>query len=370
MMITLTTHIETEKKQSSVKTANIGSCWTRRDVFLDMLDKRGIPFTDILENAAFFRQFPHLVPSMLKILNPCYDCDGFMNPRNSYYSNSSLAKKEQMIGSVMVKFCSERTIKRHKSLLQSGRQLTLVERHSFKKRTPKHLNTDGIDLLDDPRTTMCLPSDFYLHFTSAVDWHKTMRECSELFSQEISDLISYEHFEEISFDTIENNKFRGLYGVPRYTTTLSSSSNEEGTYEGPLFFRAKRKKNGELRKPRSSRLLISPARQSSLGGSSGKLGIAGRSFLAFEGRNEVKPGLHGGVDPGVIHKTANKSPETPRVGLIGVDPTQTTAKQKQASETPLKTSIQKQKSARVKSKQEIKPLKFAQMPDILSLIHI
>lgn len=252
-----------QKKQSSVKSTEACKSWTRKDVFLDMLEKRGIVFQDMLENAAFFRVNPHLLPTMLKILNHSYDVDGDLKGQGCFASNDYLAIYEQKIGSVLVKAFSSRTIKRHKSQLQEGRQLTLVERHTFKTRPITLRSVDTIG--DSPQTTLCIPSDYYVSFNSAVDWHKKTREFTELFAQEISNIISYEQFEEISFDKHSKNKFRGLVGGLRFTTTLFCSSKEEGTLKGPIFFKAKRKRNGELRKPRRSSLIFTPVRRGSLG---------------------------------------------------------------------------------------------------------
>ena len=359
MMITLATHIETEKKQPTVKKGEISRPWTRRDVFLDLLEQRGICFNEMIETAAFFRCNPHLLPTMLKILNPCYDVEGFFRHRNSYYSNQSLAEKDQMIGSVRVKACSVATIKRHKQHLEKSGQLMLVERHSFKKRAPTLLNTDTVNDLDDHRTTLCIPKPFYSKFNSSVDWHQKLRECLELFSEEVSKVISYEHFEEIDLDKLHNNKLRELYGEPRITNTIFSLSKDKGTYVGSIFFKAKRKKNGELRKPRVSRLLITPARQSSLCGSRDKSGVVGNARMAFEGRKAVKPVCYGGVDPGTSVESAVKRSEMSSVGRNRINVGETTAKEKQASQTHLKASVQKHKKPRVISKQETKPLKLS-----------
>lgn len=252
-----------QKKQSSVKSRETCKSWTRKDVFLDMLEQRGISFQEMLENAAFFRANPYLLPTMLKILNHSYDLDGWLKAQGCYGSNEYLAKYHQTIGSVFVKACSQRTIKRHKAQLQAGKQLTLVERHSFKKRE-KTLR--GVDLVGKrPRTTLCIPSEYYVHFNSAVDWHKTTREFSELFSEQVSDLISYEQYEEINLCDINSNNSNYLNFGLRYTITTSCSSKEEGTLPGPIFFKAQTKENGELRKPRESSLLFTAVRQGSLG---------------------------------------------------------------------------------------------------------
>ena len=373
-MITLATHIETEKKQSSVKKDSVGSCWTRRDVFLDMLDQRGIPFTSLVYYSAYFVSNPCLLHTALKLLNPCYNCDQEFNPNASYFSNKSLAEKSGPIGSVIVNSCSVSTIVRHKLQLAQDGIFSLIERHDYKP-SHKTIGTYGLAKsrsINAPQTTVHVPSEFFAHFNSAADFHQMIRQANDLFPEFVSRVLSYEHSQQISIDDLSKNKLCEQGGDYRVTNTLFSLSKDKGTYEGSIFLRAKRKKNGELRKPRSSRLLItparqktmcSPARQSSLCSSSGKLGIAGRSNLAFEGRNEVNPVCSGEVDPGISNQPTHKSPETPCVGQNRINMGEATAGEKQASEGPLKTPIQKQKTTRVVSRQETRPLKLSQMPD-------
>lgn len=114
-----------------------------------------------------------------------------------------------------------------------------------------------------------------------------------------------------------------------------------------------------MRKPRVSRLLITPARQSSLCGSRDKSGVVGNARMAFEGRKAVKPVCYGGVDPGTSVESAVKRSEMSSVGRNRINVGETTAKEKQASQTHLKASVQKHKKPRVISKQETKPLKLS-----------
>ena len=166
----------------------------KKQKILNSLRDREISFNSVKNNAAYFAAFPKLLPSMYKILVPCFE-SGSYNELNSFHSNKQMAEQVHTVGDLKITSCHLATFKRHKLQLKEDGHIYLLVRNGSQPRAEVDI-TYGVTK-DGTRkgmqTSIMIPSFFYSQFLSAEEWFGVVRSVQYLFGPELRRSVQQLH---------------------------------------------------------------------------------------------------------------------------------------------------------------------------------